>query len=370
MYSHQVSRECKGGLMSFLRRMMTGVVGAGAAIAMALSMAPAAHADDAVDSARRDLTTLQIEAAEVQRNLETSQQEQEKAQRQYDLTAEDLTDQRELVEKMRVQVGRVAVAAHQQAAGMGTAKLLFTSDSEDSFLSEMSVIQSVTAITDEQLTRLAAEEARLRELETTQANALTKVNAEVKHQSELSAEYDKKVADAAELVGRLTVEQQSRLAQAQNDAILAANAASLAKLPSNISRDGLNLPTGSGQGVWPANGPLTSPFGYRVNPIGGHSELHDGTDIGAACGTPVVSAWTGVVVSAQVEGGWGNRIIVDSGMYKAAYNHLQTMSVSPGQTVTAGQVIGAVGTTGYSTGCHLHFSTWVNGQITDPMSIF
>ncbi|NLA28958.1 MAG: hypothetical protein GX875_04805, partial [Propionibacterium sp.] len=125
--------------MSFLRRMMTGVVGAGAAIAMALSMAPAAHADDAVDSARRDLTKLQIEAAEVQRNLETSQQEQEKAQRQYDLTAEDLTDQRELVEKMRVQVGRVAVAAHQQAAGMGTAKLLFTSDSEDSFLSEMSV---------------------------------------------------------------------------------------------------------------------------------------------------------------------------------------------------------------------------------------
>mgnify|MGYP000925138674 CR=1 FL=1 len=77
-----------------------------------------------------------------------------------------------------------------------------------------------------------------------------------------------------------------------------------------------------------------------------------------------------MVTSARFESGWGNRIVVDSGIYKAAYNHLQSMSVVAGQTVTAGQVIGAVGTTGYSTGCHLHFSTWVNGQITDPMSIF
>lgn len=178
------------------------------------------------------------------------------------------------------------------------------------------------------------------------------------------------MASAQQVVNRLTEAQKAALADAQNAAILAASAALFSSGDSGVSRSGLDLPTGSGQGVWPATGPITSPFGYRTNPIGGYSELHDGTDVGAACGTPVVASWTGVVTSARFESGWGNRIVVDSGIYKAAYNHLQSMSVVAGQTVTAGQVIGAVGTTGYSTGCHLHFSTWVNGQITDPMSIF
>ena len=98
--------------------------------------------------------------------------------------------------------------------------------------------------------------------------------------------------------------------------------------------------------------------------------MHDGVDIAPPCGTPVRAAWTGVVLSARVEGGWGNRIIVDSGTYKAAYNHLQTMAVAPGEVVQAGQIIASVGTTGYSTGCHLHFSTWLNGQIVDPVGLF
>ncbi len=356
--------------MSFLRRMLTTVVGSGAAVALTLGVAPTAHAEDAVDGARKDLTQLQIEAAEVQRGLETSQQEQANAQRQYDLTTQDLADQQALVESMRVQVGRVATAARQQAAGLGTAKLLFTADSEDSFLADLTVMQSVTAITDEQLTRFAAEGARLAELEDSQASALEKVNAEVSEQTKLSAEYDTKVADATEIVNRLNQQQKDRLAQAQNDAILAQNAALFAANDTNVSRDSLNLPTGSSQGIWPTSGPITSPFGYRTNPIGGYTELHDGVDIGGACSTPVVASWTGVVLSARVEGGWGNRIIVDGGAYKTAYAHLQSMSVSAGQVVTAGQVIGAIGTTGYSTGCHLHYSTWVNGQLVDPQSVF
>ena len=356
--------------MSLSRRMLTTVIGSVAAIALTIGLVPAAHAEDAVGAAQKDLTQLQIEAAEVQRNLEASKQAQVNSQRQYDLTTEDLADQRTLVEAMRTQVGRVAVAAHQQAAGLGTAKLLFTSDSEDSFLADIAVMQSITSITDEQMIRLAAEQSRLTELETTQAAALQKVTDEVAQQTELAAEYDKKVASAQQVVNRLTEAQKAALADAQNAAILAASAALFSSGDSGVSRSGLDLPTGSGQGVWPTTGPITSPFGYRTNPIGGYSELHDGTDVGAACGTPVVASWTGVVTSARFESGWGNRIVVDSGIYKAAYNHLQSMSVVAGQTVTAGQVIGAVGTTGYSTGCHLHFSTWVNGQITDPMSIF
>ena len=361
--------------MTVVRRAITALIGTGLAIAMTVGLAPRAAAEDAVTAAQRDLQQLQIEADEVQRDLNESKNEQAAAQREYDITTADLADQHELVGQMRIQVGRVAVAAHQQSSGLGAASLLFASDSEDSFLDDMAVMQSVTAITDEQLVRLAAEEARLTDLEATQAELLVKINEEVDAQTELVAEYDQKIASAEQVVARLTLEQKAALELAQNQAIMDANAALLAGAEAEgaagrISRDGIDLPTSSDKGVWPTSGPITSPYGYRVNPIGGHSELHDGVDIAPPCGTPVRASWTGIVLSARAEGGWGNRIIVDSGVYKAAYNHLQTMAVAPGEVVQAGQIIASVGTTGYSTGCHLHFSTWYNGSIVDPTALF
>lgn len=254
---------------------------------------------------------------------------------------------------------------------MGTASLLFTSDSEDSFLADMKVMQSVTALTDEQLARLGAEQDRLTDLEAAQAEALERINAEVAEQEQLTAEYQGKVDSAKSVVDALSASQkamlESRVSQAVVDANLALLNSALAEGASRASRDG--SVTASGIGLRPTSGPVTSPFGYRINPIGGHSELHDGLDIAPPCGTAVIASWTGVVLSARSEGGWGNRIIVDSGTYKAAYNHLQSMNVQPGDLVQAGQVIASVGTTGYSTGCHLHFSTWVNGQITDPATV-
>lgn len=360
--------------MSLVRRALTAVVGAGVAVSLAVGLAPRSAAEDALGAAQAELTQLQTEADKAERDLAQSKQDQAAAQRKYEVTTADLVDQKSLVEKMRVQVGRVAVAAHQQSAGLGAAAMLFGSDSEDSFISDMTVMQSVSTITDEQMVRLGAEEDRLVDLEKSQADSLEKVKSEVDHQTKLSAEYDQKVARAQQVVARLSGDQKAALEAAANKSIMDANAAllagAIAEAGDRVSRDGLSLPTGSGQGVWPTSGPITSPFGYRVNPIGGYSELHDGTDIAPACGTPVRSSWTGVVLSARVEGGWGNRIIVDSGQYKAAYNHLQTMAVAPGEVVQAGQIIASVGTTGYSTGCHLHFSTWANGQITDPTTLF
>ncbi|NLH70237.1 MAG: peptidoglycan DD-metalloendopeptidase family protein [Brooklawnia sp.] len=360
--------------MSFVRRATKALVGTAAAVALTIGLVPFASAEDAVAAAQAELTQLQTEAAKVERDLETSKQEQVTAQRQYDVTTADLDAQRVLVEQMRVQVGRVAVAAHQQSANLGAAALLFDADSEERFLSDMAVMQSVTAITDEQMVRLGAEQERLVDLEAAQADSLKKIQAEVDRQTELAAEYDGKVARAQLVVDRLSAEQKAALESAANRAIMDANLALLAgaeaEAASLLSRSGITLPVSGEKGVWPTSGPITSPFGYRVNPIGGYSELHDGTDIAPPCGTPVRASWTGVVLSARAEGGWGNRIIVDSGTYKAAYNHLQTMAVSPGEVVQAGQIIASVGTTGYSTGCHLHFSTWVNGQIVDPVSLF
>ena len=126
--------------------------------------------------------------------------------------------------------------------------------------------------------------------------------------------------------------------------------------------------------VSPVEAPVTSPFGYRINPIGGQAELHDGTDFGAPCGTPVRAAAAGTITQQGWYGGFGNRVTIDHGQVgghalRTAYNHLQGYALSPGATVAQGQVIGFVGTTGYSTGCHLHFIVWRDGALVDPMAV-
>ncbi|GAB3527909.1 hypothetical protein GCM10027402_29040 [Arthrobacter monumenti] len=115
---------------------------------------------------------------------------------------------------------------------------------------------------------------------------------------------------------------------------------------------------------------MTSSFGYRTSPITGFAgEMHTGQDFGIACGTEVAAAAEGVVK----EAGWhpfggGNRIVVDhGGGLETTYNHLSSIAVSAGQSVSRGQTVGVSGTTGASTGCHLHFEVVVNGQTVDPL---
>ncbi|MDR1265621.1 MAG: M23 family metallopeptidase [Propionibacteriaceae bacterium] len=123
----------------------------------------------------------------------------------------------------------------------------------------------------------------------------------------------------------------------------------------------------------PVDAPITSPFGYRINPLGGYQELHDGTDFGAACGTPVRAASAGTIVQQGWYGGFGNRVLIDHGtvggqQLRTSYNHLSAYALAQGATVAQGEVIGYVGTTGWSTGCHLHFSLWADGALVDPMT--
>jgi murein DD-endopeptidase MepM/ murein hydrolase activator NlpD len=113
-----------------------------------------------------------------------------------------------------------------------------------------------------------------------------------------------------------------------------------------------------------------SPFGYRVSPItGGTGDFHRGQDFVAQCGTPVMAAASGTVTFA----GWhqfggGNRVVVDHGNgLETTYNHLSSFNVKVGQTVSRGDVVALSGTTGASTGCHLHFEVQVNGEVVDPM---
>jgi len=126
---------------------------------------------------------------------------------------------------------------------------------------------------------------------------------------------------------------------------------------------------GTGQFVWPANGPVTSGYGYRTHPIFGDRRMHTGIDIAAPYGAQVVAADNGVVNYSGVMSGYGNVVVVDHGGGLATvYAHLSSYSVGSGQSVSRGSYIAQVGCTGYCTGTHLHFEVRVNGSPVDPMA--
>ncbi|MNR82463.1 Murein DD-endopeptidase MepM [compost metagenome] len=123
----------------------------------------------------------------------------------------------------------------------------------------------------------------------------------------------------------------------------------------------------SGRWQWPVSGSKTSNYGNRKHPITGEHKLHSGMDIGAATGTPVHTVKSGRVTFAGWNGGYGNYVVVDhGGGLQTAYAHLSKINVSNGQNVGARDVVGKVGSTGQSTGPHLHFEVKKNGSFVDP----
>ena len=124
----------------------------------------------------------------------------------------------------------------------------------------------------------------------------------------------------------------------------------------------------SGKLAWPATGPLISGFGYRIHPILGINRFHSGIDIAAPYGTAVKAAAGGEVIQAGYFGGYGYSIMLyHGGGYATWYAHLSSINVSMGQMVERGSVIGLVGSTGWSTGPHLHFEIRINGVPQNPM---
>lgn len=128
----------------------------------------------------------------------------------------------------------------------------------------------------------------------------------------------------------------------------------------------IGLPVAPGSGI-PVSGPITSPYGMRLHPVLKVWKLHDGVDFGAACGVPVRSVGAGRVVTAHFHPAYGNWVVVDvGGGRRYGYAHLSRLGVAVGAQVAEGQSVGLVGTTGYSTGCHLHFMAWQGGQVVNP----
>lgn len=126
---------------------------------------------------------------------------------------------------------------------------------------------------------------------------------------------------------------------------------------------------GTGTMAWPLHGEITSPFGYRTHPIFGTRIYHSGIDIAADTGDPVRAADSGVIESAGWLGGYGYAVIINHGNGLATlYGHNSELLVSEGQRVAKGQVISRAGSTGWSTGPHLHFEVRQDGSPVNPLN--
>jgi murein DD-endopeptidase MepM/ murein hydrolase activator NlpD len=145
----------------------------------------------------------------------------------------------------------------------------------------------------------------------------------------------------------------------------AQSAALAAKIRSAQSSSVVPAPTGAASAagfVWPVHGVITSGFGWRWG------RMHEGVDLAVSNGTPVVAAKAGVVIVAGWMGGYGNLVVVDhGGGISTAYGHNTSVTVGVGQQVAQGQLIAYSGSTGHSTGPHVHFEVRINGAAVDPM---
>jgi len=159
-------------------------------------------------------------------------------------------------------------------------------------------------------------------------------------------------AAVAELARQQELERQRRLAAQQ----AAAGA-------------GSGTVTGTGQLMWPVGGPVTSGFGVRRHPVFGDMRMHSGIDIGAAHGVAVVAADGGTVITSSYNSSYGNYVVIShGGGMTTLYAHLSSRSVGVGASVSKGQQVGLIGSTGISTGPHLHFEVMVQGSRVNPLN--
>lgn len=244
-------------------------------------------------------------------------------------------------------------------------------------------VEQLAAVNRNRKTRQSAVKVYIDELKK-QADALVIETQAASDAAEAKkAEVEKLLADTQDLKTYLDSQKEHYLQQqAQLDADAAALTAELDTLWKNKRAEEAVNGTGSlvkGFLSLPVSSPyMTSPFGMRYHPIFHTWRLHAGTDFGSPtgsfCGTPIMAAADGTVAWATYYSDAGNQVMLDHGYVSSkwlttAYDHLSSFAVSRGQKVARGQIIGYAGTTGNSTGCHLHFEVRVNNQYVDPVTL-
>ena len=369
-----------------------------AADALAAAQVELNEARNDLAKARGELVAAKTLDRQMQRRLEAAVRRLRDARRELAAGQADVVDQ-------EATLGQIAVQNYQNGdpALMGLSMVMTTQDptgltgqlnsvrsvlvKEAAILDRLEVSRILLEVQEEEVQQArrrvavrraeaAANLAVKKDLESAAEDAEARVAGLTKLREEAhAAAVSAREADLEQLRG-LQQEQDrisDMLKQRAEEARLLAAAAAAAAASAEGAVDLGSRPS-NGFLNYPVNSYVTSQYGMRFHPVYHRWSLHDGTDFGAPCGTPIRAAAGGTVLATYHNAGYGNRIIMDNGFHSGrgvglgtSYNHLSSDSVSVGEKVKRGDIIGYVGNTGYSTGCHLHFMVFENGTAVNPM---
>lgn len=365
-----------------------------AAAALSMAQSQLAAAQDRLARTRGELAAAKALDRQMQLELEA-------AIRRLGEAREDLDAGREKIVEQERELGMIVVANYQDGdpALMGLSMML-TSQDPTELTGQLNSVQNIIDKQAVALSRLEASKVLL----TVQEQEFESARQDVAAQRRAAAanlERKRRLERRAEAVTQQVANLVSLRANAQREAeeARAADMATLQSLEDERERIAEVLreraeqarreaaaaaaaASGYGAGFsnvksngfldFPVPGNITSPYGPRRHPIFGYKSMHDGIDLAGACGTPIYATAKGVVLETYFQRAYGNRIIIDHGLHKGVglatiSNHLSGYAVEAGDHVERGQIVGFVGNTGWSTGCHLHFTVLVNGGHVDPM---
>ncbi len=363
-----------------------------------------ARAQSKLDAAQARLTRTQAELGTARILDQQMQATLDKALDDLAEARRELREGRRRMEEQRGQLGAMAAASYQSADTQlmrltaifgssdmdGVTRQLATArnllDKELSGLDRMRASEVLLQVTEEQVQEIkddiavqraaaAANLVQRESLEAKAAAAASRVADLVSQRETVAAKAERAKQQDLAMLSELEQERDriAALLRARAEAArkAAAAAAAAARAQGRASARA-SAATGSGYLGAPVDGYVTSDYGWRTHPIYGYRSFHDGVDFGAGrCGVPIRAAASGTVVSRYYQSAYGNRLIIDHGWINGGglatiYNHATTYTVGAGQNVARGQVIGYIGSTGWSTGCHLHFTVLRNGVATTP----
>ncbi|WP_136609663.1 M23 family metallopeptidase [Sinomonas albida] len=369
---------------------------------LATARAQIPGAQQALLDAQGRVATATKEADALAVRVDAAQQDKAKITQQ-------IQDDKGKVEETKKLIGQIATQAYKSGGVPSNLSLIFSppnggslSDSIDlanqalrSQNAELERLSQQNAANVNAQARLAAVEDQIRDLKAQADAALAREQAARDDAAAKKAAVDKLVADTDRLNQQLeaqrpAIEKQIADTKSQQDAIAAQIADRdrrlreqwLAEQAARNQSTQVGSPSAFGlRHPFSYDIPITSGFGWRATPpgtidfFGTGGYMHTGVDFGAPCGTPVYAAAAGTVtVGGWTTGGGGWTVMISHGVIQGnslttVYYHNSSVVVSPGQSVTQGQLVAYSGSTGNSTGCHAHFETWLNGKPVDPMTL-